>query len=60
MSEPTGPGGKGRLRIFGIGLAATLVLAVVAGALLGTLGVSLALAIGLGVTLAMGGGLGRK
>jgi hypothetical protein len=49
-----------RLRRFGMGLAITLVAAVIAGAFLGLLGVSLALGLGLLITLALGGGLGRK
>jgi uncharacterized membrane protein YgaE (UPF0421/DUF939 family) len=51
---------KTRLKRFGYGMAATLVLAVVAGALFGTFGVSMALLAGLLVTLLLGGGLGRK
>lgn len=51
---------KARLRKFAIGLAVTLVLAVVAGIFLGLLGVSLALGLGLLITLALGGGLSRK
>lgn len=51
---------KKRLRRFGYGLAITVVLAVAAGALFGTLGVSLALLAGLGVTLLAGGGLGKR
>ena len=51
---------KARLRRFGYGLAATVVLTVAAGALFGTLGVTAALMVGLVVTLLAGGGLGRK
>jgi hypothetical protein len=51
---------KSRLRRFGYGLAATVLLVVVAGYLFGSLGVTAALTVGLGVTLLAGGGLGRK
>jgi hypothetical protein len=51
---------RARLRRFGYGLAATLVLTVIAGFVFGSLGVTLALTIGLGVTLLMGGGLSKK
>ncbi|WP_372623044.1 hypothetical protein [Falsiroseomonas sp.] len=51
---------KARLRRFGYGLAITLVLTVAAGALFGTLGVSMALMAGLLVTLLLGGGLGKR
>jgi len=51
---------KTRLRKFAIGLAATLVAVVVAGLVLGTIGVTVALGLGLLVTIALGGGLSRK
>jgi len=51
---------KARLRKFAIGLAATLIAAILAGIFLGGLAVSLALGFGLLVTLALGGGLSRK
>jgi hypothetical protein len=51
---------KTRLRKFAIGMALTLVAAVLAGVFLGGLGVSLALGLGLLVTIALGGGLSRK
>jgi hypothetical protein len=51
---------KARFRRFGYGLAATLVLTVVAGALFGSFGVTMALLAGLLLTLIAGGGLGRK
>jgi hypothetical protein len=51
---------KSRLRRFGYGLAATVLLVVVAGYLFGSLGVTAALAVGLAVTLLAGGGLGKR
>jgi hypothetical protein len=51
---------KARLRRFGYGLAATLVLVVLGGLLFGSLGVTAALAVGLAVTLFAGGGLGKR
>lgn len=51
---------KARLKRFSYGMVATIVLTAIAGALFGTLGVTLALMIGLGVTLLAGGGLGKK
>jgi hypothetical protein len=51
---------KARFKRFGYGMAATVVLTVVAGALFGSFGVSMALLAGLLVTLLMGGGLGKK
>ena len=51
---------KARLKRFSYGMIATVVLTVIAGALFGTLGVTLALMVGLGVTLLAGGGLGKK
>jgi len=51
---------KARLKRFSYGMAATIVLTVIAGAFFGTLGVTLALMIGFGVTLLAGGGLGKK
>lgn len=51
---------KARFKRFGYGLAATVVLTIVAGALFGTFGVSMALLLGLLVTLLLGGGLARK
>jgi hypothetical protein len=51
---------KARLKRFAYGMGGTIVVTVIAGALFGTLGVTLALMIGLGVTLLAGGGLGKK
>jgi hypothetical protein len=51
---------KARLKRFAYGMGATIVLTVIAGALFGTLGVTLALLAGLLVTLVAGGGLGKK
>jgi hypothetical protein len=51
---------KTRLKRFAYGLVATILLTVVAGAVFGTLGVSLALMVGLVATMLAGGGLGRK
>ncbi|WP_368416469.1 hypothetical protein [Falsiroseomonas sp.] len=51
---------KTRLKRFSYGMVGTVVLTVIAGALFGTLGVSMALMIGLLVTLLAGGGLGKK
>ncbi|WP_170984824.1 hypothetical protein [Roseomonas sp. AR75] len=51
---------KSRLRRFGYGLAATVVLVVIAGYLFGSLGVTAGLAVGLAGTLLAGGGLGKR
>lgn len=51
---------KARLKRLGYGMAATVVLTVLAGVLFGSFGVSMALLLGLLVTLLMGGGLGKK
>jgi hypothetical protein len=51
---------KARFRRFAYGLAATLVLTVVAGIYFGSLGVTAGLALGLAATLLAGGGLGGK
>jgi hypothetical protein len=51
---------KTRLKRFAYGLVATIVLTVVAGALFGTFGVSMALLLGLLITLLAGGGLGKR
>ena len=51
---------KARLRRFAYGMAATVVLTVLAGIFFGTLGVTLALMVGLLATLLVGGGLGKR
>jgi hypothetical protein len=51
---------KTRLKRFGVGLAITVVLTVVAGVLWGSLGVTAALALGFTVTLLAGGSLGKR
>jgi ABC-type dipeptide/oligopeptide/nickel transport system permease subunit len=51
---------KTRLSRFTIGLGVSLVLAVIAGAFFGLLGVSLALGAGLLVTMLLGGGMGKR
>jgi hypothetical protein len=51
---------KTRLSRLTIGLGASLLLAVVAGAFFGLLGVSFALGAGLLVTIALGGGRGKR
>ncbi|NKC30397.1 hypothetical protein [Falsiroseomonas selenitidurans] len=51
---------RARLKRFGIGMAATLVATVVAGAVFGSLAVPLTLAIGLGATLLLGGGRAKR
>jgi hypothetical protein len=51
---------KARLRRFAYGMAATVVVVVVAGYFFGSLGVTFALMAGLLATLLAGGGLGKK
>jgi hypothetical protein len=51
---------KARLRRFAYGMAATIVLTVLAGVFFGSFGVTVALMLGLLITLLAGGGLGRK
>jgi hypothetical protein len=51
---------KVRLKRFAYGLGITIALTVVAGAVFGSLGVSIALLAGLLITLLVGGGLSKK
>jgi hypothetical protein len=51
---------KARFRRFAYGMAATVILTVVAGIFFGSLGVTAGLAIGLLVTLLLGGGLSKS
>ncbi len=51
---------KARFRRFGYGMAATIVLVLVAGYFFGSLGVTFALMAGLLITLLAGGGLSKK
>ncbi|MGG5818666.1 hypothetical protein [Falsiroseomonas sp. HW251] len=51
---------KARFRRFGYGMAATVVLVLVAGYFFGSIGVTFGLMAGLVITLLAGGGLSRK
>jgi hypothetical protein len=51
---------KTRFRRFAYGLAATVLVTILAGIFFGSLGVTAGLGLGLLVTLLLGGGVGKK